>query len=112
MSHVRLDDCWPLFVIVPVVTPFPVPVVGEVLTQNGWLPEILNESLSQLKNDHIEIWPQTMPPYPWHFGGQRYQNLFIDPNEILSFCNDNGIRICHDISHSHLACNKFNLDHV
>jgi len=53
-----------------------------------------------------------MAPYPWHFGGQRYQNLFIDPNEILNFCNDNGIRICHDISHSHLACNKFNWNHV
>lgn len=78
----------------------------------GKLYETLKDSLSKLNVNGIEIIPQNMAPYPWHFGGQRYQNLFIDPNEILSFCNDNGIRICHDISHSHLACNKFNWDHV
>ena len=82
------------------------------IESRGKLYETLKDSLSKLNVNGIEIIPQNMAPYPWHFGGQRYQNLFIDPNEILSFCNDNGIRICHDISHSHLACNKFNWDHV
>ena len=36
----------------------------------------------------------------------------MDPDEILNFCNNNNIRVCHDISHSCLACNKFNWNHI
>ena len=46
-----------------------------------------------------------MPPFPWHFGGQRFQNLFMDPDETVKFCQKYGYRICFDISHSKLACN-------
>lgn len=63
------------------------------------------ESLGQLDLEGVEIIPQTMPPFPWHFGGQRYQNLFMDPDEIADFCGTNGFRVCLDTSHSKLACN-------
>ena len=26
---------------------------------------------------------QTMPPFPWHFGGQSHHNLFVDADEII-----------------------------
>jgi len=65
------------------------------------------ESLGQLDLSGIEIIPQTMPPFPWHFGGQRYQNLFMDPDETAEFCKNNGYRVCFDISHSKLACNHY-----
>ena len=42
------------------------------------------------------------------FWGQRYQNLFMDVNEIKKFCKDNENEdMCNDISHSYLACNTF-----
>ena len=66
------------------------------------------KSFSGLDMEGVEIIPQTMPPFPWHFGGQRYQNLFIDPYETAEFCKLLGMRICLDISHSKLACNYFN----
>ncbi len=69
--------------------------------------EILADSLKQVELDGIEILPQTMPPFPWHFGGQRYQNLFVHPEEIAQFCKTNNMNICFDISHSKLACNHF-----
>lgn len=69
--------------------------------------EKLTQSLSELDMTGIEIIPQSMPPFPWHFGGQRYQNLFMDPNETAEFCKAHGMRICLDISHSKLACNYF-----
>ena len=72
--------------------------------------DIFAKSLEELKDDKVEIIPQTMPPFPWHFGGQRLQNLFIDPDEILYWCNKLNLRMCFDISHSFLACNHFNLD--
>ena len=53
-----------------------------------------------------------MAPFPWLFGGQRYQNIFINPEEIIEFCKKTNLRICQDISHSHLACNKFGWDHI
>lgn len=74
------------------------------------LPEILNKSLSKLKNNNIEIWPQTMPPYPWHFGGQRFHNLFVDPFECINLAKSLNIQLCIDISHTKLACNFLNVD--
>jgi hypothetical protein len=55
----------------------------------------------------VEIIPQTMPPFPWHFGGQSHHNLFMDPDEIVAFCMANDMRVCLDLSHSQLACNHF-----
>lgn len=69
--------------------------------------ELAAESLSRLDRDGVEIIPQTMPPFPWHFGGQSHHNLFMDPDEIVAFCSANDIRICLDVSHSQLACNYF-----
>ncbi len=65
---------------------------------------ILEDSLSKLDTEGVEIIPQTMPPFPWHFGGQQFHNLFVDPVEIADFCRRNGTRICLDVSHSKLAC--------
>ncbi len=65
------------------------------------------ESLNELDLNGVEIIPQTMPPFPWHFGGQRYHNLFVDPLEIVDFCKSTGVRVCLDISHSQLACNYY-----
>ena len=58
----------------------------------------------------IELIPQTMAPFPWHFGGQRYQNLFVKADEIWFWCNKLGLRMCFDISHSRLACNHLSID--
>lgn len=68
---------------------------------------LILESLKQIDLSGIEIIPQTMPPFPWHFGGQRYQNLFMDPDEIVTFCREHGYRVCLDTSHSKLACNHY-----
>src|SRR5690606_34596989 len=29
---------------------------------------VLARSLAELDTTDVAIWPQTMPPYPWHFG--------------------------------------------
>ncbi len=66
--------------------------------------------LKKFRDTGVEIIPQTMPPFPWHFGGQRYHNLFVKNDEIVRFCKNNGVRVCFDISHSKLACNYYNID--
>ncbi len=68
------------------------------------------QSLGELDLDGVELIPQTMAPFPWHFGGQRYQNLFVQIDEILDWCKRLNLRMCFDVSHSSLACNHFGLD--
>lgn len=67
-------------------------------------------SLVELDTDGVEIIPQTMAPFPWHFGGQRYQNIFVHVDEIVTFCKQYNLRMCFDVSHSMLTCNYFKQD--
>lgn len=70
----------------------------------------LIDSLGRLDASGIELLPETMPPFPWIFGGQCYHNIFVDENEIIDFCKKTGLKICLDLSHSALYCNKENKD--
>jgi N-acetylneuraminate synthase len=72
---------------------------------NGY--KTLKRSLSELDMEGIDVIPQTMPPYPWHFGGQSYHNLFVQAEEIAEFCEYNDYRVCLDVSHSKLACTYY-----
>jgi sugar phosphate isomerase/epimerase len=67
-------------------------------------------SLGELDIAGIEIIPQTMAPFPWHFGGQRHQNIFILPDESAAICEKLGLNMCVDISHTRLASNHFGFD--
>lgn len=65
----------------------------------------VHASLQEIDLSGVEIIPQTMPPYPWHFGGQQFHNIFTHADEIVEFCEMFGMRICMDVSHSKLSCN-------
>jgi sialic acid synthase SpsE/sugar phosphate isomerase/epimerase len=73
----------------------------EVLLKEKYLAE----SFSKLDLSDVEVIAQTMPPYPWHFGGQSHHNLFVDPRQIVRLCMNLDLRVCLDVSHSKLACN-------
>jgi len=64
-------------------------------------------SYAKLDIRGVRIIPQTMPSFPWHFGGQSFHNLFVAADEIATICAANGLQICLDISHSKLACNYY-----
>ena len=69
------------------------------------------KSLTELDMDGVELIPQTMAPFPWHFGGQRYQNIFVKIEEIVEWCKKLNLRMCYDVSHTRLTCNHFGLDY-
>lgn len=83
------------------------PVVSDLKSK---MYDRILDGLSKVDSKGIEIIPQTMPPLPWHFGGQRFHNLFMDPEDIIKFCKKNNYRICLDISHAKLTCNYNNWD--
>ena len=74
------------------------------------LYEITANSLDQIDLSDVQIAIQTMPPFPWHFGGQSHHNLFADPDEICDFCTQTRHKICLDVSHSMMACNYYHWD--
>jgi sialic acid synthase SpsE/sugar phosphate isomerase/epimerase len=74
------------------------------------LYDIFAESLERLDLDGVELIPQNMAPFPWHFGGQRYQNLFMDAAEISNICKKLDMRICLDVSHAKMFCNHNGAD--
>jgi N-acetylneuraminate synthase len=67
--------------------------------------EVVADSLSQLNQKGVQIIPQTLPPFPWYFGGQLFCNLFVTPDDTVKFCETYGYKVCFDISHSKLASN-------
>lgn len=99
----------------------PKPVL--VLNAGGWTPrgflpvearsvlyDRVAKALELVDLSPVQLAIQTMPPFPWHFGGQSYHNLFIDPDEIVAFCQRTGHHICLDVSHSMMACNYHQWD--
>jgi len=69
------------------------------------LYDLVHGSLEKVDFGHLQPAIQTMPPFPWHFGGQSHHNIFIDPLEIQEFSVKTGYKICLDTSHSMMACN-------
>ncbi|MCK9403273.1 MAG: N-acetylneuraminate synthase family protein [Chitinophagaceae bacterium] len=70
---------------------------------------LMADSLRELDTDGVEVIGQTLPPYPWYFGGQLYLNLFVTAEDTVDFCKKNNLRLCFDISHSKLTCNELDL---
>jgi N-acetylneuraminate synthase len=65
------------------------------------------QALHLIDSSGVEIVIQTMPPFPWHFGGQSHHNLFVNHGEIAEFCSETGYRVCLDVSHSQMACSYY-----
>ncbi len=68
------------------------------------------ESCAQVDFGSTELIPQNMAPFPWHFGGQRHQNIFMMPEELAEQAKVMKLRYCLDLSHLQMACCHFKLD--
>ncbi|MDA8290619.1 MAG: N-acetylneuraminate synthase family protein, partial [Actinomycetota bacterium] len=63
-------------------------------------------ALEEVDEEGVEVIAQTLPPYPWYLGGQRYCNLFVGPEDTAEFAARYGRRICLDVAHTKLACTE------
>jgi N-acetylneuraminate synthase len=57
----------------------------------------------------VQFLPQTMPPFPWHFGGQGYHRLFVDPQDMIDIQKWTKINFCMDVSHTFMSCSHLNI---
>ncbi|MDB5994040.1 MAG: N-acetyl neuramic acid synthetase NeuB [Pseudomonas sp.] len=83
--------------------PFPI-------SQRAELYRRFQESCAQVDFGRTELIPQNMAPFPWHFGGQRHQNIFMMPQELAEQAKAMNLRLCLDLSHLQMACFHFELD--
>jgi sialic acid synthase SpsE/sugar phosphate isomerase/epimerase/CBS domain-containing protein len=68
----------------------------------------LSNNLTNIKKDGVELLVENMPPNPWYFGGQWYNTVFMDSNEIRQFIDETKLGFCYDTSHALLYCNSIN----
>jgi N-acetylneuraminate synthase len=62
------------------------------------------DSFRALDDRGVALLPENLPPRPWYFGGQWYQNLFIRPEEMVEICREMGVGMTLDLSHAALYC--------
>lgn len=67
-------------------------------------------SCAEVDFGRTELIPQNMAPFPWHFGGQRHQNIFMMPDELAAQAEALGLRLCLDLSHLQMTCFHFGVD--
>lgn len=66
----------------------------------------LVRNLKSVDSSGVQILVENMPPFPWYFGGQWYNTVFMDAREIAQFAQELGWGICYDTSHALLYCNS------
>ena len=69
------------------------------------LLELAVDSFRQLDAKDVILMPENLPPRPWYFGGQWFQNVFIRAEEMVDFCNALDLKMTLDLSHAKLYCN-------
>lgn len=67
-------------------------------------------SLQSVNRSIVKLMPQTMPPYPWIFGGSRFHNALIESQNIQSFCHDTDLSVTLDVAHSLMHCIDMGID--
>lgn len=70
---------------------------------------ILAKNLKDIDTRGVRLLIENMPPRPWYFGGYWHNTVFMDPNEIFQFSQENNFEICYDLSHAQLFCNSVNI---
>ena len=67
------------------------------------------DAVKKLDIDGVNFLLENMPPYAWFFGGRWFSNCFLSATEMQEYCEQTGLKVCYDLCHSHLYCNKNNL---
>ena len=65
------------------------------------------DNVEEVNTNGCRFLAQTMPPYPWYFGGQGFHNQFTSSENIKKILKKTkrNIELCLDISHTYMWCN-------
>ena len=75
------------------------------------LKDLAYRSMESLNWEGIRFLPENMPPRPWYFSGQWFDNIFCSAEEMLEVSQRFGLQICLDLSHAKLYTNQTGTDY-
>ncbi len=75
------------------------------------LKELAYDSMRRLDWKGVRFLPENMPPRPWYFSGQWYDNVFCSAEDMIEVCGKFGLKICLDLSHAKLYTNSTGTDY-
>ena len=64
----------------------------------------------RMEGEEVDLLLENLPPHPWCFEGQWYNNNFVDAQEIANFCEERNLKMTYNISHAQLQCNYIGSD--
>ena len=67
------------------------------------------EAVNSLEHNKVNLLLENMPPYAWFYGGRWNFNMFLEAQDLVNYCQESGMKVCFDLCHSQLYCNKNNL---
>jgi len=76
------------------------------------MKDCLADAVNQLDLKNTNFLLENMPPHAWFFGGRWNCNVFLNASEIVDYCKETGLKVCYDLCHSQLYCNKNNMSLV
>lgn len=75
------------------------------------LKQLAYRSMEALDWGGIRFLPENMPPRPWYFSGQWFDNVFCSAEDMLEVCRRFGLKACLDLSHAKLYANYTRTDY-
>lgn len=67
-------------------------------------------SVEELDFKNVNFLMENMPPYAWFFGGRWNSNVFLSSDDMVKYCNETKLKVCYDLCHSQLYCNKLGIN--
>lgn len=75
------------------------------------LRRLAYDAMRQLDWAGVTFLPENMPPRPWYFAGQWFDNVFCAAEDMIEVCETFGLKMCLDLSHAKLYTNYTNTDY-
>ena len=76
------------------------------------LKQLAYRSMDNLDWKGVRFLPENMPPRPWYFSGQWYDNIFCSAEEMVEVCKRYSLKVCLDLSHAKLYANYTRTDYA
>lgn len=75
------------------------------------LKQLAYRSMDILDWKGVRFLPENMPPRPWYFSGQWFDNIFCSAEEMMEVCKRYSLKTCLDLSHAKLYTNYTRTDY-
>ncbi len=84
----------------------------ERIMDNEHLYKNLHDSIQSIDFNGIELLLENLGPFGWYYGGQGFNNIFYNPQEILEFLEKEKLKMTFDTSHAGMYVNSMDKNKI